>query len=816
MARPDNSMNSAAGSPASSAPAASGSAAARIADHRTRFLIVGGGIAAATAADTLRAENPDAAIAIVSDEPVVPYRRPQLSKALFGTPADRARLLIGDAQGYRQRGIDLHLEARALSLDRHARIVHTEHAGGFHYEALLIATGASARTLGVPGETLPGICRLRSLADAAELARHAQPRRRALVVGAGFLGLEIAATLRGAGLEVTITDLTDTVYSKLASTELSRFYLDHLRRHGIAFVLGDRVTGFAGNERVREASFASGRTLQAELVVVAIGVTPNVGFAEGCGLAFGHGGLQVDALMRTNDPHVFAAGDVACYADPVLGGHRRVEHWDSAVGQARTAARNMAGARRRYDEVTHFYSDVFEIGFKFLGDPAGCDTRVLRGSLDEASAALFYLREGTVRALYSVGRPGDETQTAELLIRYRTPLADPVAQLADESRPLDDLMPRQRVLILQGGGALGAFEAGVVRAMEERGHHPDIVAGVSIGAINGAIIASHPRAASAALQAFWRELTVNGMPGVAAPIAQALATWRVAALGLPRFFRPRWLAPSLAPADWPAHWTSLYDTGPLRELLLRYVDFPALRASPVRLLISAVNVETAELEVFDSHVDELRVEHVMASGSLPPGFPWTEIDGRYYWDGALVSNSPLQQVLDHCGTRGKDVVIVDLFSSHRERPDNLAEVIARRDEITYAERINSDFRARELMQDFRLLVEEITGLVDARTEALIRQRPRYQKLMGDARPMTITRIVREPEDGERSSRDYDFSAEAIRANDEAGYRLAQQMLPRMVVEPARGPADGGSATAEAPAPGRSALGKATVRKSAAR
>ncbi|HMN78462.1 MAG TPA: FAD-dependent oxidoreductase [Burkholderiaceae bacterium] len=796
-------MNSAAGSPASSAPAASGSAATRTADHRTRFLIVGGGIAAATAADTLRAENPDAAIALISDEPVVPYRRPQLSKALFGAPADRARLLIGDPERYRQRGIDLHLDTRALSLDRHARIVHTDRAGSFRYDALLIATGAAARTLGVAGEALPGICQLRSLADAAELAQHARPRRRALVVGAGFSGLEIAATLRGAGLEVTITDLNDTVYPKLASAELSRFYLDHLRRHGIAFVLGDRITGFAGDRRVREVSLASGRRLKADLVVVAIGVAPNVGFLEGSGLAFGHGrhgGLQADALMRTSDPHVFAAGDVACYADPVLGGYRRVEHWDNAIGQARTAARNMAGARRRYDEVTHFYSDVFEVGFKFLGDPAGCDTRVMRGSLARASAALFYLREGTVRALYSVGRPGDETHAAELLIRYRTPLADPVAQLADESRPLDELMPRQRVLILQGGGALGAFEAGVVRAMEERGHHPDIVAGVSIGAINGAIIASHPRAASAALQSFWRELTVSGMPGVTPSVAQALATWRVAALGLPHFFRPRWLAPSLAPADWPANWTSFYDTGPLRELLLRYVDFPALRTSPVRLLISAVNVETAELEVFDSHVDELRVEHVMASGSLPPGFPWTEIDGRYYWDGGLVSNSPLQQVLDHCGTRGKDVVIVDLFSSHRERPDNLAEVIARRDEITYAERINSDFRARELMQDFRLLVEEITGLVDARTEALIRQRPRYQKLMGDAQPMTITRIVREPEDGERSSRDYDFSAEAIRANDEAGYRLARRMLPDATGETA----------------GKAAAGRSAARKSAVR
>jgi NTE family protein len=214
----------------------------------------------------------------------------------------------------------------------------------------------------------------------------------------------------------------------------------------------------------------------------------------------------------------------------------------------------------------------------------------------------------------------------------------------------------------------------------------------------------------------------------------------------------------------------------MKELIARYVDFPLLKSSPVRLLVGAVNVTSGELEVFDSYVDELTPDHVLASGSLPPGFPWTEIDGQAYWDGGVVSNSPLDIVIDRCGPGGKRVYIVDLFAGQRPLPSNMMEVMARRDEIVYSERVRSDLRFRELSGAYRELVSRILEQVDPATQAKIRQRPLYIELMGDGAATAITRFVRQGRKGEPSSRDYDFSDISIRANQEQGYALVKETL----------------------------------------
>lgn len=226
----------------------------------------------------------------------------------------------------------------------------------------------------------------------------------------------------------------------------------------------------------------------------------------------------------------------------------------------------------------------------------------------------------------------------------------------------------------------------------------------------------------------------------------------------------------------PTNWTSYYDVAPMKALIARCVDFSKLKASPVRLLVGAVNVTSGELEVFDSYVDDLTPDHVLASGSLPPGFPWTEIDGQVYWDGGVISNSPLDIVIDRCGPDGKRVFIVDLFAGQRPRPSNMMEVMARRDEIVYSERVRRDLRFRELSGAYRDLVDHILELVDPASQAKIRQHPFYIQLMGDGAATTITRFVRQGRDGEPSSRDYDFSDIAIRANQEQGYALAKATL----------------------------------------
>ena len=231
---------------------------------------------------------------------------------------------------------------------------------------------------------------------------------------------------------------------------------------------------------------------------------PATEFLRDSGIALEDGRVVVDALLRTSAPDVFAAGDVTTFYDPVFARRRHIEHWDNAVKQGRLAARNMMGRRLPYDEVSYFFCEIGEIAFNMLGWPAEAEERIGRGAIETRSFALFYLKGDVPRALFSIGRPVDETRLAEGLIRHRVNVSAIKDRLNDPAFLLDHI-PTQTALVLQGGGALGAFECGVVKALEEERIFPDIVAGVSIGAFNGAIIASNPRHATPALEAFWAE-----------------------------------------------------------------------------------------------------------------------------------------------------------------------------------------------------------------------------------------------------------------------------------------------------------------------
>jgi NTE family protein len=187
-------------------------------------------------------------------------------------------------------------------------------------------------------------------------------------------------------------------------------------------------------------------------------------------------------------------------------------------------------------------------------------------------------------------------------------------------------------------------------------------------------------------------------------------------------------------------------------------------------------VESGDLQVFDSYSHTLTPYHIVASGSLPPGFPWTTINGHHYWDGGLASNSPLDQVAARCGLTGKRVFIVDLYANKRALPTNIMEVLARRDELIYAERINRDIRRNELIGDFHDLIDEIVALMPPDAAALVKQRPRYAQLMGNMAPYSITRFIREGGHNESPSRDSDFSLKAITANREEGYRRAMDAI----------------------------------------
>lgn len=737
------------------------------------FLLIGGGLASATAAETLRREGATGSILILSSESMLPYHRPSLSKRYLLGHADAVQILVHSAQFYREQDIEVALETTAVSIDTVQQIVQTSTGRQIHYEKLLIATGASPRPVTLPGASLQGIHTLRSRNDCDAIRQQASKTKRAVVVGGSFLGMEVAMSLLSLGLEVNIVEEDGRLLRHLESSMLSDFFRQYAQTRGATVLLVDPAVAFHGARKVKEVETRSGARIPCDLVVVCTGVEPATQFLEGSGIAREDGQIVVDDRLATNVPNVWAAGDATSFMDPVFSHRRHIEHWDNAIKQGRLAALNMLGRRMRYDEVSYFFCEVGDISFDVLGAPEDADEWIMRGSLADHSFALFYLKNSVLRAVFSLGRLAGEIRAAEGLIRYRTNLLQQKEMLRDANVPLDQL-PTQTVLVLQGGGALGAFECGVVKALEEEKIFPDIVAGISIGALNGAIIAGNPRHATDALEAFWSELQVPSPSLLPESMRRAATAMQILQFGVPKFFRPRWMPTFEEPWVTPWSWTGFYDTAPMKQLLTKYVDFKSLKESPVRLVVGAVNVLTGELEAFDSYVDDFTPDHILASGSLPPGFSWTFVDGKPYWDGGVVSNSPLDLVIDRCGPDGKRVFIVDLFSGEKALPSGMMEIMARRDEILYSERVRSDLRTRELKDAYRGLVESILqGIAPVEREKIM-QRPRYIQLMGDGAKMSITRFIRKGTPDEPSSRDYDFSDVSIRANQAQGYALVKE------------------------------------------
>ena len=738
------------------------------------FVIVGAGLAGATAAETLRHEGAKGRILLISDEAHWPYQRPPLSKRFLTEGKAPTPVALFSEATVRELDIELRLSTRVSSLDRLAHTLCTHRGESVGYSKLLIATGATPVRLDLPGSDLPGVHYLHSLSDAQALRTSIDMSRRAVVIGGSFIGLEVASSLRRRGLQVTLLE-RDELFGQLKTPLISRFFQRCFGEQGVEVLVGETAVSFLGHERVEAVVTAGGRTLPCDMVVIGAGVVPSLGFLQGGDLATDQG-VVVDRFLQSQDPDVFAAGDVAYFFDPVIGHHHRVEHWDNAVKQGRLAARNMLGKRQPYHEVSYFYSQVFDLSFNLLGEIEASYERIDRGSLQDKSFAAFYLGDDVPRALFSLGRPTQEARLVETLIKHHVNLRASKSSLSDPQATLKTI-PNQTLLILQGGGSFGAFECGAVKALVEANICPDIVAGVSIGAFNGAIIASHPGHSVAALEAFWHDVSI---PGVMAPdesMRRLLTSAQIAWWGVPQFFGPRWLQAPTTRDEFPIHWTSLYDTAPMRKLLLKYVDFSRLKSSPVRLLVSAVEIESSELVLFDSYVDELTPEHILASASLPPAFPWTSVNGRHYWDGGIVSNSPLERAMERCGSAGKRVFIIDLFPGERRHmPNNLLEVISRRNEIVYSERIRNDLLTRQTVRDFQSLVQELMAELPAESAQRLRHQPRFIQLMGEEAPTVITRIVREGCENEPSSPEFDFSSQTLQQLIAAGYRMARHAV----------------------------------------
>ncbi len=416
------------------------------------YVIIGASLAGAKAAETLREDGFGGPVVLIGTESERPYERPPLSKGYLLGKADKSSLYVHEEHWYAGHQVDLRPSVTAIGIDRAARRVDLDNGDAVSYDRLLLTTGAYPRVLQVPGGDLDGVHYLRTTADSEALATALVPipdeETRVVIVGGGWIGLEVAAAAREKGCAVTVLEPEPTPLHRQIGPELGERFEDLHRAHGVEFRLGDSARELRGGAdgRVTAVLTTEGAELPADVVVVAIGAAPNVALAEAAGLEVAApeagGGVLVDAALRTSDPDIFAAGDVANVDHPLLGRRVRVEHWANALHGGPAAARSMLGQPVSYDRVPYFFSDQYDLGMETSGlpEPGHYDEVVYRGDPATLEFIAFWLSGGAVVAGMNVN-VWDVTGDIQALIRagYAGARVD-TARLADPGVPLAALL----------------------------------------------------------------------------------------------------------------------------------------------------------------------------------------------------------------------------------------------------------------------------------------------------------------------------------------------------------------------------------------
>lgn len=402
---------------------------------RERHVIVGGGLAGAKAAEALRAEGHEGEIVLIGAEDELPYERPPLSKDYLRGESSREDAHVHPESFYAESSIELRTGSSVISIDPAGREVELDGGERLGWDRLLLATGSEPRRLPLPGAELDGVLYLRELGDSDAIAARLEPGARLVVIGAGWIGSEVAASARMKGAEVEIVERAMRPLEHVLGAEASDFYARVHREHGVILHTGAELERFEGSERVEAVRLGDGTRIACDAVVVGVGITPRTGLAEAAGLEVDNG-VVTDAGLATSAPGIFACGDVANAEHPFLGRRIRVEHWANALHQPETAARSMLGKEAGYDRLPYFFSDQYDVGMEYAGYATDWDRVVFRGDPGGGEFIAFWLRDGRVLAGMNVN-VWDVTDRIQELIRSRREV-DPDL-LADPDTPLDRL-----------------------------------------------------------------------------------------------------------------------------------------------------------------------------------------------------------------------------------------------------------------------------------------------------------------------------------------------------------------------------------------
>lgn len=390
---------------------------------KSKYLILGGGMVAGYAAKEMVERGVKAGeLSIISADDAIPYERPPLSKGFLAGKEEEEKIRINPEGFYREHGIDLKLGVEVAGVNVAKKVLSLRSGGEAGFENLVIATGAAVQAMDIPGATLSGIYYLRSLDDSKRIRTHADGAKRAVVVGSGFIAMEVASVLAQKGIDTTMIVRDDRIWAKIFTPAMSRSFENYFAARGVRLIKQAQVKEARGNGALTSVVLNDQRRIDCDLMVAGIGVRPVTDVVAKSGIDVGDG-VVVNEYLETGVPGIYAAGDVANYQDALFGKRRRVEHWDNAVSQAQHCARTLLGERAPFVHVPYFFSDVFDLSYEFWGDLTGADDVVERGDLSSTSFSVWWLKQERLVAAFAMNRPDEERNAAPQWIESKRRLS---------------------------------------------------------------------------------------------------------------------------------------------------------------------------------------------------------------------------------------------------------------------------------------------------------------------------------------------------------------------------------------------------------